>query len=441
MSFDVLIVSNGPGELSSWVKPLVKKINETLPEARVVIFLVPCIYASGEEENVAIDFPGVSYVLGPRETSLYMLSKKLPEGFALQEKGIVIHMGGDQFFSLLMSYKTKFPTIVYTEKLIFWSSVFTRFLLTDQNLYATARLRKIDASKLSVVGNLMVDAVTVNKVPQDIREKLGLSTDKSVVSLLPGSKPFKVKYATPYMLKVADYIAKKNPDTQFLISQSPYTPLNQIVGSVTIPQYIEALDGVGARFGKTSDGNVLVTEQGTIINIVPPELQYEAYQVSDVAITLPGTNTAELAILGIPMVVIFPMNKLDEVPVEGLLGALSDIPLVGKYLKQAVIKQAVKKMKYVALPNQKMGIEVTPELVGNVLPIEVAEKALKILSDPYERREISLNLKKTMGATGASKNVVSNIVDVLLKHYEDMEILENINNYTDWTKRESDTDT
>lgn len=440
MSFDILIISNGPGELSSWVKPLVGKINETLPEARIVICLVPCIYASGNEYNVAIEFPGVSYVMNTHETSTYILSKKLPEGFMLQEKGIVIHMGGDQLFSILVSKRTKFPAIAYTEKLILWTSRFKRFLLSDQNLYASARLKGIDPSKLTVVGNLMVDAVSHNKIPQDMREKLGLSTDKSVVTLLPGSKPFKVKYSTPYMLRIADYIAKKNPDTQFLISQSPYTPLNQIVGSVTIPEYINALEGVGARFGKTESSEVLVTEQGTIINIVPPEFQYEAYQVSDVAITLPGTNTAELAILGIPMIVLFPMNRLDDIPIEGLIGAISDIPLIGKYIKRAFIKYAVKKLKYVALPNQKMGAEVTPELVGEIIPLEAAEKAFRILTNPYERREISLNLKKTMGSSGATKNVISNIVDVLLKHYPDMEILENINNVTDWTKRESDTD-
>jgi hypothetical protein len=59
MNFDVVIVSNGPGELSTWVKPLVTQISETLPEARIIILLVPCPYASGEEEKVAASFPGV----------------------------------------------------------------------------------------------------------------------------------------------------------------------------------------------------------------------------------------------------------------------------------------------------------------------------------------------------------------------------------------------
>ena len=53
----VVIVSNGPGELSTWVKPVInelKKINETLPEKNIHNFslrlvLVPCPNATGKE--------------------------------------------------------------------------------------------------------------------------------------------------------------------------------------------------------------------------------------------------------------------------------------------------------------------------------------------------------------------------------------------------------
>lgn len=92
---------------------------------------------------------------------------------------------------------------------------------------------------------------------------------------------------------------------QFILSQSPYTPLYQLVGSVTDEKYVSALNGAFAKFGRSKNGNVLVTEQGTIMIFIPPEFQYEAYQVSDVALTFPGTNTAELAVLGIPMVVLY----------------------------------------------------------------------------------------------------------------------------------------
>lgn len=83
---------------------------------------------------------------------------------------------------------------------------------------------------------------------------------------------------------------------------------------------------------------------------------------------------------------------------------------------------------------------VTPELTGNIHPVEVSNKVLEIADNPYLRREISLNLKKAMGSNGASKNIVDIIIDVLLKKYRDLEILETINNYSDWTKRESDTE-
>jgi lipid A disaccharide synthetase len=438
MSFDVVIITNGPGELSTWVKPLVSKISDTLPEARIIIALVPCPYASGEEDKIGIGLPGVGYLLDVRETCLYLFSKKLPGDFSFRERGIIIHLGGDQFFTVAMGWRTKFPTIVYTEKLLLWPNLIDKYLLTDQNAYANARLRGIDATKLSVVGNLMVDAVSSQMPPQEIRERLGLSTLSSVVSLLPGSKPFKVKYSTPFLLKVADYIAKKKPDVQFVLSQSPYTPLYQIVGSVTDEKFITALDGTSARFGRTKNGNVLVTEQGTVVNIIPPEFQYEAYQISDVAVTLPGTNTAELAILGIPMVVLLPLNKPEHIPVEGLWGRIADLPLVGKYIKMLMINYALKKLKFISLPNQKLGYQATPEITGNILPVEVANKAVDIIEKPYERREISLNLKKAMGTNGAAKNVVANIIDVLLKRYSDMEILETFNNYSDWTKRESD---
>jgi hypothetical protein len=440
MSFDVVIISNGPGELSTWVKPLVSKISDTLPEARIIISLVPCPYASGEEDKIGISFPGVAYLLDVRETSIYLFTNKLPKDFSFRERGIVIHLGGDQIFTVLMGWRTKFPTVVYSEKLILWPSIIDKYLLPDQNSYANARLKGIDATKLSVVGNLMVDAVSSQMPPQEIRERLGLSTLSSVVSLLPGSKPFKVKYSTPFLLKIADYIAQKRPDVQFIISQSPYTPLYQIVGSVTDEKFISALDGVSARFGRNKTGNVLVTEQGTVVNIVPPEFQYEAYQISDVAITLPGTNTAELSILGIPMVVLLPLNKPEHIPVEGFLGRVADLPVIGKYLKMLMINYALKKLRFVSLPNQKLGYMATPELIGNILPVEAANKAIDIIDKPYERREIALSLKKAMGATGAAKNIVANIIDVLLKKYSDMEILETFNNYSDWTKRESDSE-
>ncbi|MEK7431865.1 MAG: hypothetical protein AABZ74_01930 [Cyanobacteriota bacterium] len=438
MSFDVLIITNAPGELSSWVKPFVSKLRETLPEARIIISLVPCPYSSGEEEKIASSIEGVFRVIDPNYSSLYAMTGKLPSDFKFQDKGIIIQLGGDQFFSVLMSWKSKFPVLIYTEKLVLWPGLVHKYLLVDQNTYANSRLKGIKADKLSVVGNLMADALKIQSSPQEIRERFGLKTDKPVISLLPGSKPFKVKYSASFMLKIADYIAQKKPEAQFIISQSPYTPLNQLVKAVSDPELISVLDGVSAKFERGINGNTLITEKGTVINIVSPEFQYESYQISDIAITLPGTNTAELAVLGIPMITMLPLNKIEQIPLEGFLGYICKIPFLGKVIKKYIINKSIKKLKFVSIPNQKLNTMVTPEIIGNIHPVEIANIAVDIIENPYKRREISMNLKKSIIQSGASKNIVEQVVNTLLNKYPDIEILENINNLLDWTRRESE---
>jgi len=423
MSFDIVIITNGPGELSAWVKPIVEQLNKVLPNFRIIIALVPCPYASGHEYEIASKLEGVSKVLNPQETIAYLFSKKLAmTNFKFNDKGIVIHLGGDQFFTVLMGLRTKFQTAVYTEKQILWSNIIDKYFLVDQNIYANARLRGIQADKLSIVGNLMVDSVKPKMSPTETRERIGISNTNLVVSFLPGSKPFKVNYATPFMLKVADYLASKNPNIQFIISQSPYTPLYQIVGSVTDKKYVSAFGGVSAKFGKTKNGNVLVTEKGTIVTIVPPEFQYEAYQISDLCITLPGTNTAELAILGIPMLVIAPLNASQFIPFDGFLGRIADIPLIKKFLKKIIAKVILKKIKYLALPNQKKGKFIVPEIIENCVPLEVSLYAYELLQNAYERREIAIELKGVMGKEGASKNIVDKITEMIIKKYNNLNI-------------------
>ncbi|GIW23582.1 MAG: hypothetical protein KatS3mg068_2589 [Candidatus Sericytochromatia bacterium] len=440
MSFDIIILTNGPGELSAWVKPVVRKLLEVVPSCRIIIALLPCPYASNEEYKVAEKIPGVSYVFNDTETSFFVLLNKLPNNFYFQESGIILQLGGDQFFSVLFKWRTKFPTLVYTEKNIFWASIIDKFLVPDKNTYIAARMNNISSDRLSLVGNLMVDAAQSKMNPIEIRERLGLSPQFPIVSLLPGSKPFKVKYSTSFLLKIADDIFSKRPDIQFIIPQSPYTPLYQIVASVTDDKYINVLGGVSAKFGQDKHGNILLTDAGTLVNIIPSDFQYEAFQISDVAITLPGTNTAELAVLGIPMITIFPTKKLDHIPIDGLLGRISDLPVLNKILKPFIIKKSIQKIKFISIPNQKAGYSITPEFVGNISTSDIADKAIEIIDNYEKRRNISMELRKVIGTGGADINIVDNILDCLFLNYPDIEILKTTNNFSDWTKKNPDND-
>ncbi|MFP5504503.1 MAG: lipid-A-disaccharide synthase, partial [Candidatus Sericytochromatia bacterium] len=98
---DILIVSNGPGELASWVRPVVRQFGRDFPEARLTVALVPCPYASGEEAATVTAWGERVRVWQPAETMRLVLSGRAPE--ALSESGAVLFLGGDQVFAALLS--------------------------------------------------------------------------------------------------------------------------------------------------------------------------------------------------------------------------------------------------------------------------------------------------------------------------------------------------
>ncbi len=65
---DILILSNGPGELATWVRPVVKALREQLGDdrsaVRISVVLSPCPNASGKEAEIAQSYPEVDRVQG-----------------------------------------------------------------------------------------------------------------------------------------------------------------------------------------------------------------------------------------------------------------------------------------------------------------------------------------------------------------------------------------
>ena len=51
MDLNVIITANGPGELATWVTPVVEALRTQLPDIRPIIALVPCPHSSGYEEK------------------------------------------------------------------------------------------------------------------------------------------------------------------------------------------------------------------------------------------------------------------------------------------------------------------------------------------------------------------------------------------------------
>ena len=63
---DILILSNGPGEITTWVRPVVKSLRQLLgdnsAEVRISVMLSPCPHATGKEAAIAASYVEVDRV-------------------------------------------------------------------------------------------------------------------------------------------------------------------------------------------------------------------------------------------------------------------------------------------------------------------------------------------------------------------------------------------
>ncbi len=405
----ITIISNGPGELATWVRPVVSVLRTTLPDVKLRIALVPCPYASGQEAETIASWGGEIEVWHPDETQRRLLVGPLPE----RGPGAVLFMGGDQAFGVVMAQRFRQPLFVYTETTGRWSPFVTRFLTADSDVSARLQKKRVPSSKVTMVGNLMVDAVKRDFDPHMTRRALGLNADSLIVGLLPGSKPFKVKFITPLLMRAAELMHREHPGLQFVLHQSPWTPLSQIAEAASSERLASVTEGTTARMVTNDDRAVLITPEGAQIRILSPEHHLAGMAIADLALTVPGTNTAELAILGVPMLVLLPLNKPEEIPLDGLPGQVGNLPLIGKWLKRQLVEAVARRTTLTALPNVRAGRMITPELTGVFPPEEVSRTALDLLANPARCREIKLDLSHAMGPAGAAEAVAAQLAAVL----------------------------
>lgn len=414
MDLNLVIISNGPGEMSTWVKPLITTLRRAIPSVRIVIALVPCPHSSGQEKAYSERLHG-AYTLTPEDTLHYLLTGQLPKGLALAKTGAILQLGGDTLFGVSFKWRTGYPLAVYTEQLVQWKRQVSRFYFKNAKDLEQHQ-KRLRPGQGVFVGDLMRDAVKVSALPPEIRKKLKLREQAPVIALLPGSKPLKVLYTTAFFMKLVDEISLLMPQSQFLLLQSPFTPLTQIRTAVKESQYVNVLNGSPAKVVHHSAGTALVTPQGNQVQIIDPHSNYAAMQVADLSLTLPGTNTAELATLGTPMMVLLPLQKPELLPLDGMLQYLGRIPWIGKALKKQLVLKHLEKIPFLALPNQKAQRMIVPEYRGELQVEALAQDAVKLLEDPMARREMRQALRETMPADRSANLICLDLIALLKQH-------------------------
>jgi hypothetical protein len=417
--FDTLILSNGPGELATWVRPVVAEFKARYPEARISVVLSPCSNASGQEAEFAQSMTGVDRVQSAKHYRKFLLTGKTADHWDWHPKGVTVFLGGDQGFSALISRRLGYPIVVYAELQARWPQFIDRYGLKAATVRDSKSSHKERfEGQFKVIGDLMADGVRVGT--QDVHhveKMLDLKPGQPLIGLMPGSKAMKLSQGIPLIMGTAEYMQSVNPDLRFVIPVAPTTSL-EYLASFGNPQSadIEATFGTSAALVYDQSGAKLVTPKGTAVHLWTQSPAYELLSRFTVCITSIGANTAELGFLGVPMLVCLPSNRLEAMRAwDGLPGLLVNLPGVGTLAAKAINGYVERRLGLLAWPNMRAQEELVPELRGLLTPQIIGDRALELLADTPRREKMSSRLKAVMGLPGATKGLLD-LVDEVLPH-------------------------
>lgn len=219
------------------------------------------------------------------------------------------------------------------------------------------------------VGHPLVDQFMTRPDRRTVRKSLGLSEDKSLVGILPGSRENEICRILPVLLDAARLIKKTRPDTCFLISESP-----------TINA--EIFEDFRKRY---QDLNLLSLREKNL----------EVLAASDFAMVCSGTATLEAMLSDIPFLVIYKTAYLTYLFARNLM----HIP-------------------YIAMVNVLAHRMIVPEFIQHYAQAKpVACCVLKYLGNPEACQKMRHELqeaKKELGECGAAERTAR----AILKHLE-----------------------
>jgi lipid-A-disaccharide synthase len=187
------------------------------------------------------------------------------------------------------------------------------------------------------IGHPLVGNVKASMSREEFCAENGLSADKPIVAILPGSRRGEIEYHGAILGQALTELRRAIPEVQAVVAVAPG------VNGAELQTYFSSDKGVGLVAGAT----------------------YNALAAADLAIVSSGTATVEAALLGMPMIVIYRLS-----------------PLTAKLAKPLV------RTKFFSMVNLIAGREVVPELIqDDFTPERVASEAVSLLSTSKESIE------------------------------------------------------
>ena len=220
---------------------------------------------------------------------------------------------------------------------------------------------------VTFVGHPLVDMVKHSMSKTEACRSCGLDPSRPVAGLFPGSRKGEVQRLFPVIIETAKVLKDRFPELQFVI------PVASTLTDLDLKPQIDA--------------------SGLPITLIVGRV-HDVIQSCDAILTVSGTVTMEIALLGVPMVIIYKVSPLTY--------------QIGRHFI---------KVDHIGICNIVSGERVVPELTQHdAEPCKIADELSRMLSDSEYAQGIRnklLRVRSLLGDSGASHRVARLAIELL----------------------------
>jgi len=219
------------------------------------------------------------------------------------------------------------------------------------------------------VGHPLLDEFEEAGNCQNLRPRLQISQDKKVVGLFPGSRHNELRYMLDTLVESAQLIFDKEPEAHFLV------PVANTLSRADIQ----------SRFPTELPVSFIESDDATI---------YDVASSCDTILTVSGTVTLQIALVGTPMAIFYKVSPLTYA--------------IGKRLI---------KVDHAGLANIVAEDRIVPEFIQDMAtPQNLADEALRVLNDSRYANDMRSALEQVhtkLGEPGCSARVAEMLLQLL----------------------------
>ena len=220
---------------------------------------------------------------------------------------------------------------------------------------------------VTFVGHPMLDLLNVFMNREEAAASFGLDPSRKIIGLFPGSRKSEIEHILPSIIAAAELLQKEMPEVQFVL------PLASTLIEADVLPYMER-SGISA----------IITRQRT----------HDLIRACNAIISVSGTVTLEIALIGTPMVIIYR---------------------IGSFTYQ--IAKRVVKIEHIGLCNIVAGRGMVKELIQDKAnPEAIAAEIMTIITDTAYRTAMIAELatiREKLGGGGAAARTASLALEII----------------------------